>query len=96
MSLQKQNLLGGGKHEDEYAKGYKTLHAINKKSNLLVLTQFSLNVYVSGGSAISDWFQWFSLMLEERETLGLPLTAQCLVVKCTPPAALFVRERRVL
>lgn len=44
---------------------------------------------------ICHWFQWFSLMLEGRVARCLFLTAQCLVVKCTPPAALFVRERRV-
>lgn len=61
-------------------------------SDFWMLTRFSLYVYIRGGTQICHWFHWFSLMLERRVTPGLSLTAQRLVVTCTPPAALFVRE----
>lgn len=60
-------------------------------SDFGTLTRFSLDVYIRGGTQIRHWFHWFSLMLERRVTRGLSLTAQCLVVTCTPPAALFCK-----
>lgn len=53
----------------------------------------SSSARTGGGAEIGHWFQRFSHMLVGRVVRGLSLTAQCLVVKRTPPASLFAKQR---